>query len=1169
IALHKSIGVARKDGVVVTAGTPVAGVRLTAGSGALDVSTAPGATVSAHPAGAGPDVALTRSAGAAGHATFADLGAGHYTVTSKLAGKAPRQDEVAVAAGPATPLDAPLAAGATVSGTVRGAGGAPLPGAVVWAIDAASGTTSAARADDSGTYTIDTLTPGATDLWFTAHGYAPRHVSGGVGDATLDTAGTTVAFTAQAGAPARPVGGTRITVSDPGGRVPLRSTLTAADGTATVGPLAAGDYTVQAEAPGGATLSRALHVDAGARQARSAVGARVQSDEELLDLHPAPNLHFPPPGSRDGQFDYRLTQPDFLTGIHPPQRFGPDSDPAWSHGWADVHFTQPCPSAFRLKQLAAQSDLNVGTAFDAWNAAYLALLELNQANVNVALATSGAIANKIAGLSAAIAALAGPASITLSGEALFQFQAIASLASTFAGNYYSNKGDPSFNANQLTFQGLGALSHLVDNQLILIGRGSPLFSAFFGVADIINDIQQAQKDLEDANGRDTLAVIAGYEAAENNYLATVVRHDRLTKLLAKTAANCPDPDDDGQPPPSASVDLSVSNVAPNDPNAIDGPAGVGDPRWIPRGADLGYTVRFENIGPGTVNPPPGSTPASAPAVLVTVTETLDDAIDLDTFALGSIGWGAVDVPVPAGLQAFHGEVALADGTSVHVDAALDRATRTVTWTLATIDPVTGELATDPAAGFLPPESGTGDGQGHLAYTARLKPGVAHAATVSAQASIVFDRNAAIDTPAWTNTVDGQPPHSTVTAAAPPSGACKAQLAVTWSGDDTGSGLGGYTILVSENGGALEPWLAQTTATGATFDATPGTVYRFASVARDNAGNEEAVPDAPDATASTVACDGTAPTVTAAADPPGTDWRHTDATVTLAGTDAPGGSGVDKLTYTLSGAQTADATVSDNDATVAITAEGETTMTYGARDVAGNAAAQGSLKVRIDRTGPVVDITSPADGATVVQGAALTAGFTCTDPLSGVKSCDGSVVTGASLPTDTPGSHDLSVTAKDAAGNVTTVKRTYTVTSPAATVTPTPAVSTATPTPAVPTATPTPHAPATGFGTKLRVTVRPGKVAKHAKRAPFLIANPYGFAVTGRIRLLTTRQGRPVTKWRTFSVGAGKTGRRAISLPGSVRRRLEAGHRVKLRIAVQLKNAAGESRSLTHTVRLRR
>ena len=80
-----------------------------------------------------------------------------------------------------------------------------------------------------------------------------------------------------------------------------------------------------------------------------------------------------------------------------------------------------------------------------------------------------------------------------------------------------------------------------------------------------------------------------------------------------------------------------------------------------------------------------------------------------------------------------------------------------------------------------------------------------------------------------------------------------------------------------------------------------------------------------------------PTTTATASIPanGFGWNNSDVTVTLAAVDNAGGSGVQSISYSLSGAQTGGATVPGASAAVLINTEGTTTITYHASDVAGN------------------------------------------------------------------------------------------------------------------------------------------------------------------------------------------------------------------------------------------
>jgi alpha-tubulin suppressor-like RCC1 family protein len=135
-------------------------------------------------------------------------------------------------------------------------------------------------------------------------------------------------------------------------------------------------------------------------------------------------------------------------------------------------------------------------------------------------------------------------------------------------------------------------------------------------------------------------------------------------------------------------------------------------------------------------------------------------------------------------------------------------------------------------------------------------------------------------------------------------------------------------------------LANLTATG------DRVVLRGESTVATIVDDDEAEPEPP---ADTVAPQTTA---TAAPAPNAAGWHRQNVTVNLAATDA--GSGVKEITYRLTGAQTlGPKTVAGASAAVAITAEGATTVTYSAKDNAGNVEAQKTLVVRIDKTAPTV------------------------------------------------------------------------------------------------------------------------------------------------------------------------------------------------------------------------
>ena len=105
---------------------------------------------------------------------------------------------------------------------------------------------------------------------------------------------------------------------------------------------------------------------------------------------------------------------------------------------------------------------------------------------------------------------------------------------------------------------------------------------------------------------------------------------------------------------------------------------------------------------------------------------------------------------------------------------------------------------------------------------------------------------------------------------------------------------------------------------------------------------------------------TPPATTASAlpGPNAAGWNDGPVTVSLAASDDD--SGVEKLRYTLSGAQAGGATVAGGGAEVVVSAEGITTLEYFASDWAGNEEVARTLTIRIDRTAPTVTCSaSPA------------------------------------------------------------------------------------------------------------------------------------------------------------------------------------------------------------------
>ncbi|MCZ7529380.1 MAG: tandem-95 repeat protein [Acidimicrobiia bacterium] len=175
---------------------------------------------------------------------------------------------------------------------------------------------------------------------------------------------------------------------------------------------------------------------------------------------------------------------------------------------------------------------------------------------------------------------------------------------------------------------------------------------------------------------------------------------------------------------------------------------------------------------------------------------------------------------------------------VRGEASFDPDTGVARWTITGLDPDTGEVPVDALVGFLPPEDGTGSGQGFASYSAVPLPGSTTGTTIDAAASIVFDLNDPIDTNVWTNTVDAGAPDGTVDDLP---GSTPGPVPVSWSATDDGSGPATYDVWVSVDGGPLEIWQNDTTDTAGDYPGEPGHSYGFAVAATDAVGHAEPAP----------------------------------------------------------------------------------------------------------------------------------------------------------------------------------------------------------------------------------------------------------------------------------------------------------------------------------------
>src|SRR5262249_43822030 len=151
-----------------------------------------------------------------------------------------------------------------------------------------------------------------------------------------------------------------------------------------------------------------------------------------------------------------------------------------------------------------------------------------------------------------------------------------------------------------------------------------------------------------------------------------------------------------------------------DPNDKIGPGGFGPANFMALNRAFPYRIDFEN-----------DATATAPAQRVEITDQLSTNLDWTTFQLTEIGFGDILLTIPAGTQHYQTTVAMTyNGRTfqVEIEAGLRSQTGQIFATFQSIDPATS-LPPDVLTGFLPPENGTGRGQGHVSYTIRPRSGL--------------------------------------------------------------------------------------------------------------------------------------------------------------------------------------------------------------------------------------------------------------------------------------------------------------------------------------------------------------------------------------------------------------------------------------------------------------
>lgn len=273
---------------------------------------------------------------------------------------------------------------------------------------------------------------------------------------------------------------------------------------------------------------------------------------------------------------------------------------------------------------------------------------------------------------------------------------------------------------------------------------------------------------------------------------------------------------------------TVEILTPGDPNDIIGFKSVTGSKYVPSDIeDTHYTIRFEN------DPKIATTSAH----VITVRDTLDGRyLDLSTFSPTSVCIGDRMLELN-GEKSFTKTLDMRTRINAIAEVSLDydEAQGIAVWTIRSLDPMTMEETWDYMQGILPVNS-NGEGEGAISFDIKLREGLADGTKISNRASIVFDNEAAIMTPTWTNTIDDTKPTSEMVSIVEVNDTV---IQLNWQGSDNATELWKYTLAVQvgENG-VWSEILTDTLATSCMLRYYRDTDYGFCVLATDSAGNVE-------------------------------------------------------------------------------------------------------------------------------------------------------------------------------------------------------------------------------------------------------------------------------------------------------------------------------------------
>jgi PKD repeat protein len=278
------------------------------------------------------------------------------------------------------------------------------------------------------------------------------------------------------------------------------------------------------------------------------------------------------------------------------------------------------------------------------------------------------------------------------------------------------------------------------------------------------------------------------------------------------------------------VSTEITPQKSYDPNEILGVSGYGDENYIAQRSSLNYTVYFEN----------DAEKATAPAQEILVSNMVDlSKYNADDFNFGTFTFRDVTIEATPGVTEFSHDVDMrpkGEDIIVRIQATFDKTTGEVRCYMIALDPVTMDLTENPNLGILYPNTAPPIGDGNFTYRIGLRQDLAHGTTISNKADIIFDLNEPIETNVFVNTLDLSKPESDIWGVIDSED--KTKINLSWSGNDTGSGVASYTVYASVNDGEFYPWLSNTTELSGVFAGELNSTYKFYVQAADNVGNVE-------------------------------------------------------------------------------------------------------------------------------------------------------------------------------------------------------------------------------------------------------------------------------------------------------------------------------------------